>query len=387
MSQNNIKQTLIEWRRHFHKNPEISYREYSTSDYIYETLQSFGNIEVSRLTPTSVLGVLKGTLTGESKTIILRADIDALPIQEETKSEFKSVNDGVMHACGHDAHAAMLLGAAKILSQEQDNLTGEIRFIFQHAEEEYPGGAHEIVNCGVAEGVDYAYALHVSPEHPTGTFSIKKGAWCAAADEFYITIHGSGGHAAKPDSTIDPIIVGAEFTTAVQSIVSRKISPVSVPVISVTNFHAGEVVNVIPGKVEISGTIRSLDESSRLKARDELERILKGVTLAHDTTYDIRWDIGYPAVVNDEKATDISRKVFEQIVGEENIIEVEHPSFGTEDFSSFSSVVPGSMQQLGVYSEDMGNSYPLHHPKFNIDENALLFGVEYFVEIARTLVK
>jgi amidohydrolase len=384
---NDIKDNLIKWRRYFHQHPEVSYQEYGTSNYIYETLKTFDGIEVKRLTDTSVTAILKGTAEGHGKTIILRADIDALPMQEETDLNFKSVNNGVMHACGHDAHPSMLLGAVQILSQEKDKLSGEIRFIFQHAEEEYPGGAHELVDKGVTEGVDYAYALHVSPEHPTGAFSIKEGAWCAAADEFYITIHGAGGHAAEPASTKDPVIVGAEFTTAIQSIVARKISPNHVPVVSVTNFHAGEVVNVIPEKVEISGTIRSHDEESRVKARTELERILKGVCLGHDVSFDIGWDLGYPAVVNHPEATDISRKIFEKIVGQDNIVEVEYASFGTEDFSSFSSVIPSSMQQIGVYSESLGNSSPLHNPKFTIDEEALALGTEYFVEIARTLVK
>lgn len=385
MTTNDIKEKLIKWRRHFHQHPEVSYKEFETSNYIYNTLKSFGSIEVSRPTKTSVVGVLKGRNDGDGKTILLRADIDALPMQEMTNLDFKSVNDGVMHSCGHDAHPAMLLGAAEILSRE--DFSGEIRFVFQHAEEEYPGGAHELVDAGITDGVDYAYALHVSPDYPTGTFSIKEGPWCAAADEFYITIHGSGAHAAQPFNAIDPIIVGAEFTTAVQSIVSRKISPNHTPVVSVTNFHAGEVVNVIPSRVDISGTIRSLDETSRVTARNELERILKGVTLAHNAAYDIKWDIGYPGVVNDKKATEISRQVFEKIVGADHIIEGEYPSYGTEDFASFSSVVPGSMQQIGVYSEALDNKHPLHNPEFTIDEDALLLGTEYFVETARALVK
>lgn len=382
---NEIKDDIIEWRRHFHKYPEVSYKEFNTSQYIFDTLESFGNVAVTRPTPTSVVGTLKGESGGEGKTILLRADIDALPMQEKTALEFKSTNDGVMHACGHDAHPAMLLGAAKILSKEE--ITGEIRFVFQHAEEEYPGGAHELVDAGITEGVDYAYALHVSPDHKTGTFAVKDGPWCASADEFYITIHGSGAHAAQPFNAVDPVIIGAEFTTAVQSIVSRKVSPIAAPVVSVTNFHAGEVINVIPDHVDISGTIRSLDESSRVTARNELERILNGVTSAHGATYEINWDIGYPGVINDSAATEVSRNVLKSIVGEKNIIDGEYPSYGTEDFASYSSEVPGSMQQIGVYNEVLDNRYPLHNPKFTFDEDALVLGTEYFVEVARALVK
>lgn len=380
-----LETALVNWRRHIHRNPELSYKEYGTADYIEKTLMSFDGIEVSRPTATSVMGVLSGKKT-DGPVILLRADIDALPIKEETGLEFASENPGVMHACGHDAHASMLLGAARELSGMKDRINGEIRFIFQHAEEDFPGGAYELVDLGVADGVDYAFALHVSPDYETGYFSVREGAFCAAADDFRIKITGRGGHAAIPDSTIDPIIVGSEFTMSLQTIVSRKISPHKVPVISVTNFHSGDAMNVIPDSVEIGGTIRSIDEASRVRAREELEHILEGITRTHRAEYTIEWDIGYPSVFNRTEAVDVTRAAAEKIYGTEKMIEVDQPIFGTEDFSSFSQAVPASMQFIGVHAPDREESYPLHHPKFNVDEDALEKGALYFVEIARSLV-
>lgn len=380
-----LKNALISWRRHIHRNPELSYKEYETADYIESILDSFDGIDVSRPTETSVLGTLKGAKTG-GPVILLRADIDALPITEETGLGFESSNRGVMHACGHDAHASMLLGAAKELSAMKEEMNGEVRFIFQHAEEDFPGGAYELVDLGVAEGVDYAFALHVSPDYETGYFSVREGAFCAAADDFRIKISGRGGHAAIPDSTIDPIIVGSEFTMSLQTIVSRKISPHKVPVVSVTNFHSGDAMNVIPDTVEIGGTIRSIDEASRVRAREELEHILKGITAAHRAEYTIDWDIGYPSVFNRTEAVDVTRLAAKKVYGAEKMIEVEQPIFGTEDFSSFSQAVPASMQFIGVHDPDKEEAYPLHHPEFNVDEEALEKGALYFMEIAKSLV-
>ncbi|HIW13182.1 MAG TPA: amidohydrolase [Candidatus Salinicoccus stercoripullorum] len=381
----NLKQSLIDWRRHFHRNPELSYKEYETSKYIAEVLRTFDGIEVTRPTETSVLGVLRGTKT-DGPVILLRADIDALPVKEETGAEYASEKPGVMHACGHDAHAAMLLGAARELSSMRSEMDGEIRFIFQHAEEDFPGGAHELVDLGVADGVDYAFALHVSPDYETGYFAVREGAFCASADDFRIRITGRGGHAASPDETVDPIITGSEFTMSLQTIVSRKISPHKVPVISVTNFHGGDAMNVIPEYVEIGGTIRSIDEAARVRAREELEHVLKGVTAAHRAEYTIDWDIGYPSVFNRSEAVEVTRNAAGKIFDTDKLIEIEQPIFGTEDFSSFSQAVPASMQFIGVHNRDMGQSYPLHHPKFTVDEEALEKGSLYFVEVARSLV-
>ncbi|MGE6376444.1 amidohydrolase [Peribacillus muralis] len=385
--QTTILDEVISWRRHFHANPELSYEEHETSDYIYKILSALPRLEVTRPTGTSVMAVLKGTKNSAEKpyTIAFRADIDALPIEEETELECKSKNPGVMHACGHDAHAAMLLGAANILSEKKTAINGEIRFIFQHAEEVLPGGAQELVKKGVMEGVDLAFALHVTPYERTGTICLRDGVFCAAADDFEIKIIGQGGHASTPELTIDPLMIGAEMTTNIQSIVSRKISTLKAPVISITQFHAGSALNVIPEYAEIGGTIRSLHSDSRVKAREYLEQIVKGVADAHGARYELTWHLGYPAVVNDQTAVNISRAVMGEIFEEEQVIIVDDPMFGTEDFSAFSEIVPASMQFLGVHSDELGQAYPLHHPKFKIDEGALEYGVRYFVGIADKL--
>ncbi len=385
--QETVVDEVISWRRHLHENPELSYQEHQTSEFIYRKLNTFRGLEVTRPTETSVLAVLKGAKKSprKSNTISFRADIDALPIEEEADIEYKSKNPGVMHACGHDAHAAMLLGAAKVLSGKKDEINGEIRFIFQHAEEVLPGGAQELVKKGVMEGVDYAFALHVTPYERTGTICLREGVFCAAADDFEIKIIGQGGHASTPELTVDPLIIGAEITTNIQHIVSRKISALRTPVISVTQFHSGSALNVIPEYAEIGGTIRSLDSDSRVKAREHLEQIVKGISEAHGAKCEVAWYLGYPAVVNDKAAVDISRTVMEGIFEENNIIQVDDPMFGTEDFSAFSEIVPSSMQFLGVHDNEFGNAYPLHHPKFKVDEKALGYGVRYFVGLADKL--
>ncbi|WP_257349684.1 M20 metallopeptidase family protein [Pseudalkalibacillus decolorationis] len=382
-----VKDEVVTWRRHLHENPELSYQEYETSEYIYNLLKTFSGLEVTRPTETSVLAVLKGSKNSTNKqyTIAFRADIDALPIEEKADVEFKSKNPGVMHACGHDAHAAMLLGAAKTLSQKQEDISGEIRFIFQHAEEVTPGGAQELVKKGVIDGVDYAFALHVTPYEQAGTMCIKEGVLCAAADDFEIKIIGQGGHASTPELAIDPLIIGAEIATNIQQIVSRKISALHAPVVSVTKFNSGNALNVIPEHADLGGTIRSLDPDSRVKSREYLQQIVKGITEAHGANYEIKWDLGYPAVVNHIDAVNLSRTVVEEVCGKDNLIDVKDPLFGTEDFSSFSEVVPASMQFIGVHNDDFGKAFPLHHPKFKIDEKALQYGVDYFVRIAEKI--
>lgn len=382
-----VMEQVISWRHHFHENPEISYQEYQTSDTIEQLLKSFQGLEVSRPTDTSVLAVLKGSCESarKTKTLLFRADIDALPLQEETSLPFQSKNTGVMHACGHDAHAAMLLGAAKLLASKKNELNGEIRFIFQHAEEVLPGGAQELVGKGVANNVDYAFALHVSPAYYTGEIALKDGVLCAAADDFELKIIGEGGHSSAPELTIDPLLIGAEITTNIQHIVARKISALKAPVVSVTKFQSGDALNIIPQYAELGGTIRSLNSKSRVKARQALEQIVKGITEAHGARFEIKWDLGYPAVVNNSEAVAVSRTVIEKLCGKKGLIEVEDPMFGTEDFSSFSEIIPSSMQFIGVHNEAFGKAYPLHHPKFRVDDQALQVGVQYFVAVAENL--
>ncbi|MFH0068437.1 M20 family metallopeptidase [Peribacillus sp. NPDC056705] len=382
-----VKDEVVSWRRYLHANPELSFQEVQTSEYVYNLLKTFSGLEVTRPTKTSVLGVLKGGKQSSEKqlTIAFRADMDALPIQEEANIEFRSKNPGVMHACGHDAHTAMLLGAAKVLSEKRDEIGGEIRFIFQHAEEMPPGGAIELVEKGVVEGVDYAFALHVTPYERSGSICMREGVLCASNDDFEIKVIGYGGHASTPELTVDPIAVGVEIASNIQHIVSRKLPALNSPVISITQFHGGSALNIIPETVVLGGTIRAIDPDIRIKAKNYVNQIVKGITEAHGARYEIVWHEGYESVVNDKEAVRITREVAEGIFRKENVIHVEEPLFGGEDFSAIAQKVPSSMQFIGVHHEDFGEAHPLHHPKFKIDEAALQYGVDYFVGIATEL--
>lgn len=381
-----LKQQVIAWRQHLHMHPELSHQEYETANYIYNQLITFPHLEVKRLTETSVCAFLKGTKTdGNGHTILLRADIDALPIEEETDLPFKSKNRGVMHACGHDAHPAMLLGAAKALAERGTDFNGEIRFVFQHAEEVTPGGAAQLVSLGIAENVDYAFALHVSPDYKVGQFAMKDGKFTAAADDFEIKIYGRGSHASMPEVAIDPLLIGSEMVVALQTIVSRKVPSIHAPVLTVAQFHCGTALNIIADTAELGGTIRSLDATVRVDARRHLEKIVNGIAAMHGATVEIKWELGCPSVTNDKELTALSRRIAGDIVGAEGVQDLAAPMFGTEDFADFSEAVPSSMQFIGVHNEEFGEAYPLHHPRFKLDEDALIYGVRYFENIARTL--
>ncbi|MFJ7649722.1 M20 family metallopeptidase [Lysinibacillus sp. NPDC097279] len=380
-----LKQQVIAWRQHLHMHPELSHQEYETSSYIYNQLITFPHLEVNRLTETSVCAILKGTKTdGNGHTILLRADIDALPIEEETDLPFKSKNPGVMHACGHDAHPSMLMGAAKALAERGTDFNGEIRFVFQHAEEVTPGGAAQLVSLGITENVDYAFALHVSPDYKVGQFAMKDGKFTAAADDFEIKIYGRGSHASMPEVAIDPLLIGSEIVVALQTIVSRKVPSIHAPVLTVAQFHCGTALNIIADTAELGGTIRSLDATVRVDARRHLEKIVNGIASMHGATVEIKWELGCPSVTNDKELTALSRRIAGDIVGAD-VQELPAPMFGTEDFADFSEAVPSSMQFIGVHNDDFGEAYPLHHPRFKIDEDALIYGVRYFENIARTL--
>ncbi|MGE7842756.1 M20 metallopeptidase family protein [Lysinibacillus sp. NPDC093712] len=381
-----LKQQVIAWRQHLHMHPELSHQEHETANYIYNQLITFPHLEVKRLTETSVCAFLKGTKTdGYGHTILLRADIDALPIEEETDLPFKSKNPGVMHACGHDAHPAMLLGAAKALAERGTDFNGEIRFVFQHAEEVTPGGAAQLVSLGIAENVDYAFALHVSPDYKVGQFAMKDGKFTAAADDFEIKIYGRGSHASMPEVAIDPLLIGSEMVVALQTIVSRKVPSIHAPVLTVAQFHCGTALNIIADTAELGGTIRSLDATVRVDARRHLEKIVNGIAAMHGATVEIKWELGCPSVTNDKELTVLSRRIAGDIVGAEGVQELAAPMFGTEDFADFSEAVPSSMQFIGVHNEAFGEAYPLHHPRFKLDEDALIYGVRYFENITRTL--
>ncbi|BDG37615.1 M20 family metallopeptidase [Saccharococcus caldoxylosilyticus] len=378
-----VKEEVIAWRRHLHANPELSFHEEKTAQFVYDTLQSFGNLELSRPTKTSVMARLIGHQPG--RVVAIRADMDALPIQEENTFEFASKNPGVMHACGHDGHTAMLLGTAKILSKLRDQIQGEVRFLFQHAEELHPGGAEEMVQAGVMDGVDVVIGTHLWSPLERGKIGIVYGPMMAAPDRFFIRIHGKGGHAAMPHQTIDAIAIGAQVVTNLQYIVSRNVDPLEPLVVSVTQFVAGTTHNVIPGSVEIQGTVRSFDETLRKNVPRLMERIIKGITEAHGATYEFEFEYGYRPVINNDEVTRVIEETVREVLGEEAVDHMK-PNMGGEDFSAFMQKAPGSFFYVGAGNKEKGIIYPHHHPRFTIDEDALEIGVRLFVHAAFKLL-
>lgn len=371
-----VREDVVRWRRHLHAHPELSFEEHETAQFVYNTLQSFGHLELSRPMPTSVVARL---VTGRpGPTIAVRADMDALPIEEENDFEFKSTRSGVMHACGHDGHTAMLLAAAKVLVALRDHLVGEVRFLFQHAEELFPGGAQELVNAGVLDGVDAAIGQHLWAPMETGRIGIRSGALMAAPDTFRICILGKGGHAAQPHLTVDSIVIAAQVVTNLQHIVSRYNDPLRPLVLSVTKISGGTADNVIPGSVELIGTVRSFDETLRAQVPQWMERIVKGITEAHGASYTFEYQRGYRAVLNDAEVTARVRAALVEAFGEDVIVETE-PTMGGEDFSAYQAAVPGTFYFVGAGNAAKGIVYPHHHPRFTVDEDALPIGLRALV--------
>ena len=375
---------MIGWRRHLHRNPELSFHEQKTSQFVHDTLESFGGLELSRPTETSVMAKLVGGAPG--RTVALRADMDALPISEENGHEFVSASPGVMHACGHDANTAMLLAVAKLFSQSRDEIPGELRFLFQHAEELYPGGGEQMVEAGCMDGVDAVLGAHVWSPMPVGNIGVAHGPAMASPDTFKITIKGAGGHAAMPHEAVDPIAVGAQVVTNLQHLVARNSDPLKSLVLSVTKFAGGTANNVIPETAELEGTVRVFDAELREDAPCKMERIIKGVTEAHGADYDLHYQFGYRPVMNDAALSRLVEDAAREGLGE---AAVEHtpPVMGGEDFSAYQQKAPGAFFYVGARNEEKGIVYPHHHPRFDVDEDALEIGVNVFVGAATKLLR
>ncbi len=355
----------IAWRRHLHAHPELSFQEHRTAAFVRERLGELGGLEVSSPTPTSVVATLSGARTGP--TLALRADLDALPIQEESGVEFASEIDGVMHACGHDGHTAMLLATARLLSEMRQELPGEVRFVFQHAEELPPGGAIEIVRSGALDGIDAVLGCHLISDMDVGTVAVLEGACTAAADVFSVRIRGRGGHAAFPHRAVDPIAAAAQVVSSLQHVVARETPPLEPVVVSVTRISGGTADNVIPESVKLSGTVRTYDEELRPQTREAMERVLAGVSAAHRTEYEFDYVEGYSSVVNNQSLTALVRGVAGARL-------VDHPPLmAGEDFSAYLHVAPACFFFVGAGGE---GAFPHHHPRFMIDEKALGVGVE-----------
>lgn len=373
---------ILQWRRYLHENPEMSYEEYATADFVYNQLVSFGNLVVTRPTKTSVLAVLKGRLPG--KCLAFRADMDALPIQEETNLPFASKVAGVMHACGHDGHTAMLLGAAKILSTLQTSLKGEIRFIFQHAEEVFPGGAKEMVAAGVVEGVDHIIGLHLFSMLPTGKIGICSGPFTANSDTFDIEVIGKGGHSSQPQDSINPIVIGSQITNVLHQIVPQKIDAKERAVLAVTEFHAGSAKNIIPERLVIGGSVRTFSQQVRETIAQQIELQVTHTVAAHGADFTFTYHNGYSSVVNDTQLTSKVEEIIEQHFKPDTVLHIE-PFMGGEDFSAFLTKVPGMFIGIGAAFDNELLNYPHHHPKFAVNEDSLAIGLKLFVHTALTL--
>jgi amidohydrolase len=374
-----LEARAIAWRRHLHANPEISFQEHETAAFVEETLRSFGGLEIERPAGTAVVARLRGSRPG--KVVALRADMDALPIQEENDLPYASSRPGVMHACGHDGHTAMLLGAAQLLLERRDELAGEVRFIFQHAEEMPPGGARALIDAGAVDGVDLIAGVHLLSNLDTGHVSAVPGPVMAAADLFTLEILGHGGHGARPHETVDPVVVAAQVITNLQQIVARETDAFDSVVVSVTTLAAGTARNVIPGSATIGGTVRTLSTTRREEVRDAMERVIAGVASAHRAGYRFEYEIGYDPVVNDRAACAAVQRAVVQELGEEAVVEV-HPVMGGEDFSAYGTVAPAVFFWVGTRNEELGAMFPHHHPRFDIDEAALRDGIAVFARTA-----
>jgi len=380
LTTDSVRETVIGWRRRLHQDPELSFHEERTAQFVYDTLCGVDGLEVSRPTTTSVMARLRGAHPGP--VLAIRADMDALPIQERNTHDFVSRNPGVMHACGHDGHTAMLLGAVHVLSGLRQELHGEARFFFQHAEELHPGGAEEMVNAGVMDGVDAVIGAHLWSPMDVGKVGVGIGPMMAAPDTFQITVRGKGGHAAIPQQTVDSIAVAAQVVTNLQHIVARNVDPIDNAVVSVTQFHAGTTFNVIPETAELAGTVRTFDAALRQKMPELLERIVKGVTQAHGATYDFTYERGYRPVINDVQVSERMRRIVQNTLGPEALIAVR-PTMGAEDFSAYQQRAPGTFFFVGARNDARGIVQPHHHERFDIDERALDLGTRLFVAAAR----
>ena len=369
---------IVNWRRHLHQYPELSFQETETSQFIAEKLISFGLEVRKNVGGNGVIGILFGENPG--KTIALRADFDALPIQDEKETPYKSLKSGVMHACGHDGHTAALLGTARTLSKFREKLKGRVIFVFQHAEEKPPGGAKDMLEDGALEGVDAVYGAHLATDIPVGKIAVGSGCKMAAVDAFEITIEGKGGHGARPQEAIDSIVIGSEIVQALQKIVSRRISPLQSAVVTIGVFHAGSAFNIIANTAKLEGTVRTFNQEVRFQIEEEIRSIVKGITEANHAAYKIDYLNGYPALYNHRKETEMVRNIFVKTFSEEAVVEFS-PSMGAEDFSYFLLEKPGTYFKIGARNENDNTHFPHHHPRFDFDEIALIDTGKAFIAI------
>ncbi len=365
---------FINVRHHLHSHPELSFKEFETSKFVQQKLDDW-NIKYQVMATTGVIGIIEGK-NPTNKIIALRADMDALPILEQNEIEYRSKNEGVMHACGHDVHTTCLLGAAKILNELKDEWDGTIKLIFQPGEERNPGGASLLIKEGVLENPkpDAIFALHVHPGLEVGRLSFRTGMVMASADEIYITITGKGGHAAAPHLTADTILAASQLVVNLQQVISRMNNPFNPSVLSITSIQGGNTTNVIPGEVKLIGTFRAMNEEWRFKAHDLIRKICNNTAEMSDAQISVVIDVGYPFVINNEKLTLLAKQKAAEFAGTENVEETEM-RMGAEDFAFYSHKMPACFFRLGVGNKEKNISAGVHTPLFNIDETAISNGI------------
>jgi amidohydrolase len=373
-----LQPQLVEWRRQLHQHPELGFREQLTAEFVSQKLQEWGIEHQTGIAKTGIVAVIEGDRPGP--VLAIRADMDALPIQELNDVPYKSRHDGVMHACGHDGHVTIALGTAYYLSQHRQNFAGTVKLIFQPAEEG-PGGAKPMIAEGVLKNpdVDAIVGLHLWNNLPLGTVGVRSGALMAAVESFRCTILGKGGHGAIPHQTVDSIVVGAQVVNALQTIVARNVDPIESAVVTVGEFHAGTAQNVIADSAHMKGTVRYFNPKYDGFFAKRIEQVVAGVCQSHGATYELNYQHYYPPVINDSAIADLVRSVAESVIETPTGVVPECQTMGGEDMSFFLQEVPGCYFFLGSANLDKGLAYPHHHPKFDFDETALGMGIEMFV--------
>lgn len=364
---------MVDVRRYLHQHPELSFQEVETPKYIAAYHEKLGHEVRTGVGGNGVVATLRGGRPG--KTVALRADFDALPIQEETDVPYKSTVDGVMHACGHDSHTATLLVLAKVLNKMKDEIEGNVVFIHQHAEEMLPGGAVAMIEDGCLEGVDVIFGQHIWSTYPVGVIEYRPGPFMAASDFFSVKLQGCGGHGSQPHKTKDSVVIGAQLVSNLQQIVSRRVDPLDAVVLSIGSFEAKNAPNVIADTAKLSGTVRTFRESTREFVEKEIERIIQGTCIAGNVEYSYEYVKGYPAINNPKEEMEFVAKLAESVPGVTAVQECE-PQMGGEDFAYYLQYVKGAFFFTGAQNPEVNAVYPHHHPKFTIDEKAMLIAAK-----------
>jgi amidohydrolase len=365
---------VVKWRRHIHANPELSYKEFNTSKFVESTLREAGVTNVQPIAGTGIIALIEGKNPAK-KVIALRADLDALPITETNDVQYKSRNNGVMHACGHDVHTSSLLGTAKILASLRGQFEGSVKFLFQPGEEKNPGGASIMIREGALDNPRPASIIgqHVMPLLPAGKIGFREGMYMASSDEIYLTVIGKGGHAGAPDLTVDPVVIGSHIIIALQQVISRNASPKQPTVLSFGKIVADGATNIIPNEVKISGTFRALNEEWRKQGLEKVRKMAQSIAEGMGARCDVEISHGYPYLENNPALTRSIRKAAEEYVGKENVVDIDL-TLASEDFAYYSHIIPASFYRLGTRNDSKGITSYVHTPTFDIDEDALAIG-------------